>query len=63
MGNRKPIKTNSLNRFLKAEFEDGQFPELADVETVKKLYKKDVNTCKHCGVKYWNNPRCKCDII
>ena len=62
MNNRKPIKTTSTSRFLKSEYVlDNQ--AMADYHSYKLMLKKDVNTCNHCGIKFWNEKRCKCNII
>jgi len=64
---KKLIKTKSLSRFLKSEYEMGiknkAINEDLSFDEFKDLFKKAVNTCQHCGVKYWNELRCKCDLI
>ena len=59
---RKPIVTTSQSRFLNYEYKTEKIKEFT-FEGFEKKFKGYINTCPHCGVKSWNEPRCKCDLI
>ena len=64
---KKSIRTKSLNRFLKSEYKEGiaseEIKSGTTYEEFTQDFKKEVNTCRHCGTKFWGEPRCKCDLI
>lgn len=60
---KKGIKTRSINRFLKSEFDNSKHVGELSYDTFVKLTKPNVNNCNQCGIKYWNEKRCKCDKI
>ena len=60
---KKGIRTRSINRFLKSEYEKGAGKESEGYDDFARTMKPHVNSCKQCGIKYWNEKRCKCDLI
>ena len=56
----KNIVTKDKKQFLQAERD--WFPSMNDAEYKEQMY-DDADSCKNCGVWYWNDcvKRCKCE--